>query len=132
MDLGGEFQNGGMDVKIQDIPGPSKQTTDGGQAFTYPVGLGPMLMNGCFGTDYKKGDPCYSAKRMNTRCNDMMEAASYVGVGFDGTGEYNHAGRKKSLIQRSCAGKSTYQNEDLPDNMNVFGIYDSKFKYIYN
>ena len=126
MDLGGEFENGGMDVKIQDIPAPSKQTTNGGQAFTYPAGLGPMLMNGCFGTDYKEGDPCYSAKRMNTRCNDMMEAASYVGVGFDGTGEYNHAGRKKSLIQRSCEGKGTYQNEDLPDNMNVFGIYDSK------
>jgi len=126
VDLGGEFQAGGMDLKIQNIQSkaPSK-SGDGGQSFTYPVGIGPMLMNGCFGTGYKIGDPCYAAKRLNTKCLNMIESANYVGVGFDGTGAYNHAGRRKSLIQRSCAAKSTYQGEDLPDTMNVFGIYDT-------
>ena len=82
-------------------------------------------MNGCFGTDYKIGDPCYASKRTSEKCLDMMEAAAYIGVGFDVTGEYTHAGRRKSLIQRLCKGKGSYQGEDVPDNMNVFGIYDT-------
>merc|ERR1711890_96733 len=102
--------------------GPKKS---GGQAFTYPAGIGPMLMNGCFGTGYKRGDPCFQVKQVTTLCLNMIEGANYVGVGFDGTGSYNHASRKKSLIQRQCAAKSTYQGEDLPDTMNVFGIYDT-------
>ena len=125
MDLGGEFQAGGTQVKIQDIPKPAPKTANGGSAFTYPVGLGPMLMNGCFGSGYTKGDPCYANKRNSQKCLKMIEAANYVGVGFDGTGAYNHAGRRKSLIQRLCANKRLYQGDDLPDNMNIFGIYDS-------
>ena len=55
----------------------------------------------------------------------MMEAANYIGVGFDGPGDYTHANRRKSLIQRVCANKGTYQGEDVPDTMNVFGVYDT-------
>ena len=125
MDLGGEFESGGMNLKIQDIPAKAPQKESGGQSFSYPAGIGPMLMNGCFGSGYKEGDPCFAAKRFNTRCYNQIESANFVGVGFDATGDYNHGGRRKSLIQRTCAGKVTYQGEDLPDNMNVFGIYDS-------
>lgn len=30
--------------------------------YTYPAGLGNVLMNGCWGTGYKEGDPCYAAR----------------------------------------------------------------------
>ena len=93
MDLGGEFQDGGMDLKIQEIGSEPKSEKSGGDAFVYPAGIGPMLVNGCFGKDYKEGDPCFAAKRLSTKCLDMMEAAGYIGVGFDGTGSYTHAGQ---------------------------------------
>ena len=124
-DLGGEFKDGDVDIKIENIPKKTVKEKSGGAAFTYPAGLGPLLMNGCFGTGYKPGDPCYANKRLSTKCLNMMEAANYVGVGFDGTGAYTHASRRKSLIQRICEGKNTYQGEDVPDTMNVFGIYDT-------
>ena len=66
MDLGGEFQDGGSDIKIQEISQGSPEKQSGGDAYTYPAGIGPMLINGCFGNSYKKGDPCYAAKRLNT------------------------------------------------------------------
>ena len=101
LDLGGEFQGGDMHVKIQNIETPERETRSGGDAFAYPAGIGPMLINGCYGTDYKIGDPCYAAKRNSEKCLDMIEAAGYIGVGFDVvTGGYTHAGRRKSLIQR--------------------------------
>ncbi|KAI8486099.1 hypothetical protein Bbelb_361990 [Branchiostoma belcheri] len=37
-------------------------------AYTYPAGLGPVLMNGCFRTGYEEGDPCYKAKIPRTGC----------------------------------------------------------------
>eukprot|EP00058_Branchiostoma_floridae_P021794 XP_002607284.1 hypothetical protein BRAFLDRAFT_88232 [Branchiostoma floridae] len=60
--------------------------SSGGQsgAYTYPAGLGPVLMNGCFGTGYKNGDPCYKAKIPRTGCPNMIDGATYLGVGFDG------------------------------------------------
>ena len=125
MDLGGEFQDGGSDIKIQEISQGSPEKQSGGDAYTYPAGIGPMLINGCFGTNYKIGDPCYAAKRLNTKCLNMMEAANYVGVGFDGVGDYTHANRRKSIVQRVCANQGTYQGEDVPDTMNVFGVYDT-------
>ena len=125
LDLGGEFQDGGSDIKIQEISRGGQEKQSGGNAYSYPAGIGPMLINGCFGQDYKKGDPCYTAKIMNTKCLNMIEAANFIGVGFDGVGDYTHANRRKSLIQRVCANKGTYQGEDVPDTMNVFGVYDT-------
>ena len=125
MDSSGEFQMGNTHLKIQNIEDKVPEQKSGGDAFVYPSGIGPLLMNGCYGTDYKIGDPCYAAKRNTEKCLDMMEAAGYIGVGFDVTGEYTHASRRKSLIQRVCKGKGSYQGEDVPDNMNVFGIYDT-------
>ena len=125
MDVGGEFQAGNAHLKIKEIHDVTPQPSSAEEAFYYPSGIGPMVMNGCYGTDYKPGDPCYNSKSNTTKCLDMMEAAGYIGVGFDATGDYTQAGRRKSLIQRVCAGKGSYQGEDVPDNMNVFGIYDT-------
>jgi hypothetical protein len=125
LDPSGDFAAGGYEVQMGSDTPPKKEKQSGGDAFTYANGIGPMLMNGCYKSNYSKGDPCYASKRMSTKCLDQIEAANYVGVGFDGTGEYTHASRKKSLVQRTCAAKSTYHGEDVPDSMNVFGIYDT-------
>ena len=124
-DEGGEFQDGGANIKIQDIEKPSRDSHSAEESHVYPVGIGPILINGCYGSGYGPGDPCYAYKRLSDKCLDQLEAANYIGVGFDATGGYTHAGRRKSLIQRVCAKKRTYQGEDVPDNMNVFGIYDT-------
>ena len=38
---------------------------------------------------------------------NMIDGAAFMGVGFDGRGEYSPESRKMSIVQRSCAGKST-------------------------
>ncbi|XP_077985433.1 uncharacterized protein LOC144440064 [Glandiceps talaboti] len=94
--------------------------------FGYPMGIGPMMFNGCFGSGYLPGDPCYENRiPSQSTCVDMLDAAAFIGVGFDGRGEYSPDSRKMSLIQRNCAGYSTYDGYDVPDTMNVHGIYDT-------
>ncbi|XP_035692536.1 uncharacterized protein LOC118427007 [Branchiostoma floridae] len=101
--------------------------SSGGQAaaFTYPAGLGPVLMNGCFGTGYKNGDPCFQAKIPKSDCPNLIDGATYLGVGFDGRGVYSAESRKKSVIQRSCSNLQTYGDHEVPDSMTVQGIYDT-------
>ena len=41
---------------------------EGQQPFSYPMGVGGMLMNGCYGTGYQPGDPCYEARAKTTIC----------------------------------------------------------------
>ncbi|KAL9961904.1 hypothetical protein ACROYT_G030940 [Oculina patagonica] len=94
--------------------------------YAYPAGLGSVLMNGCYGTGYQEGDPCYVAKWKLDACLNMIDGAAFMGVGFDGRGQYSPDSRKMSIVQRSCAGKSTYDDYDVPDTMNVHGIYDTK------
>ncbi len=49
-----------MDSTITDDAGSPKEAEQA--AYTYPAGLGNVLMNGCYGTGYKEGDRCYVAK----------------------------------------------------------------------
>ncbi|XP_077985079.1 uncharacterized protein LOC144439719 [Glandiceps talaboti] len=94
--------------------------------FGYPMGIGPMMFNGCYGSGYLPGDPCYENRiPSQSTCVDMLDAAAFIGVGFDARGEYSPDSRKMSLIQRNCAGYSTYDGYDVPDTMNVHGIYDT-------
>ncbi|XP_078696167.1 uncharacterized protein LOC144924633 isoform X2 [Branchiostoma floridae x Branchiostoma belcheri] len=104
-----------------------ERVSSGGQAsaYTYPAGLGPVLMNGCFGTGYKNGDPCYKAKIPQEGCPNLIDGATYLGVGFDGRGVYSAESRKKSVIQRSCKNLQTYGKNEVPDSMTVQGIYDT-------
>ncbi|KAI8516901.1 hypothetical protein Bbelb_054820 [Branchiostoma belcheri] len=105
----------------------SDKSSPAGQAapFTYPVGLGPVLMNGCFGTGYKNGDPCYKAKIPLPSCPRLIDGATYLGVGFDARGVYSAESRKKSLIQRSCNNLQKFGQNQVPDSMTVQGIYDT-------
>ncbi|KAJ7388044.1 hypothetical protein OS493_040208 [Desmophyllum pertusum] len=82
-------------------------------------------MNGCWGTGYKDTDPCYSAKWKSKVCQDMIDGAAFMGVGFDGRGKYSPESRKISIVQRNCANMATYDGVDVPDTMNVHGIYDT-------
>lgn len=37
-------------------------------AYNYPAGMGSVIMNGCWGTGYKKGDPCFDALEATGQC----------------------------------------------------------------
>lgn len=55
-----------MDTSISDEEGSPPENDQ--PSFSYPAGLGSVLMNGCFGTGYKEGDPCYVAKWKMDAC----------------------------------------------------------------
>eukprot|EP00058_Branchiostoma_floridae_P026062 XP_002611552.1 hypothetical protein BRAFLDRAFT_63809 [Branchiostoma floridae] len=124
------FAPPGMHMKLDVQEDPKKQTepdqSSQPMSFSYPMGMGPALVNGCFGTGYKAGDPCFNKKDLIPACFNMMEGCGYIGVGFDGRGDYSSKSRKKSVVQRNCKNLATYHDEDVPDNMNVHGIFDTE------
>ncbi|KAI8509176.1 Galectin-3-binding protein [Branchiostoma belcheri] len=92
---------------------------------SYPDGLGSVLMNNCFANDYQPDDPCYQAFVQMDGCANVIDGATFLGVGFDGRGEYSTDSRKKSLVQRACNGLQRYKVYTVPDQMTVQGIYDT-------
>ena len=57
----------------------------GSVPYLFPAGIGSALMNGCWGTGYKPGDPCYAAKWTSDVCqvnilNYVFTTALYVCV----------------------------------------------------
>ena len=40
----------------------------GDQPYAYPMGIGGLIMNGCYDSKYQLGDPCYVAKDTTTLC----------------------------------------------------------------
>ena len=128
-----EFEPAGWQVELGDKSKPAEPMGEKEQPTIWPMGVGTALMNGCFGSGYKKGDPCYSSARFATRCIDMIDAAAFIGVGFDGRGLYSAENRKLSIIQRNCAAKGSFRGKDVPDVMNAFGIYgecNGKVQYV--
>ncbi|CAH1247892.1 Hypp8049 [Branchiostoma lanceolatum] len=117
-----------MKVDIEEDPKEDNEDDDMSEAaaYSYPLGMGTALMNGCFGTGYVPGDPCYDDKSELPACHNMMEGCAYIGVGFDGRGDYSSTSRRKTVVQRNCENMATYHDEDVPDNMNVHGIFDTK------
>ena len=65
-----------LDSKITDDAGSPKEPEQA--AFTYPAGLGNVLMNGCYGTGYKEGDPCYVAKWTLDACLVSKQADQII------------------------------------------------------
>ena len=39
------------------------------QTFAYPMGIGGVMMNGCYDTNYQIGDPCYDFKTASPNCH---------------------------------------------------------------
>ena len=51
------------------VSGEEKSPKEVGQTpYTFPMGIGGVMMNGCWGTGYKANDPCYNAKTTSTIC----------------------------------------------------------------
>jgi hypothetical protein len=120
-----EFEPAGWEYKVE---GPHKRKEDEAEepepVFAYPMGVGNYLMSGCFGSGYQPGDPCYENLRFKTRCAEQIDSANFIGVGYDITKTYSSESRKKSVVQRVCAGKAQFLGKDVPDNMNAYGVYD--------
>lgn len=38
---------------------------------------------------------------------NMIDGAAFLGVGFDGRGDYSPESRKMSIVQRNCKNKAT-------------------------
>ncbi|XP_078348817.1 uncharacterized protein LOC144633816 isoform X1 [Oculina patagonica] len=112
-----------IDASVEE--GSNSPKADGNTPFIYPTGMGQVLMNGCWGTNYGTHDPCFNAKANSSNCWNMIDGAAFIGVGFDGNGKYSPESRKMSIVQRNCANKASYDNFDVPDTMNVHGIYDT-------
>ena len=55
-----------IDASVQDDKKAPEEAGD--TPFIYPAGMGQVLMNGCWGKDYKIGDPCYNAKENSSIC----------------------------------------------------------------
>ena len=61
------------------VEGGSKSPEERGDTpFIYPAGMGQVLMNGCWGKDYKIGDPCYNAKLNSTICWVSRDAIATI------------------------------------------------------
>ena len=39
------------------------------QLFAYPMGMGGVMMNGCYGTNFQIGNPCYNFKTASPNCH---------------------------------------------------------------
>ncbi|KAI8489136.1 hypothetical protein Bbelb_331210 [Branchiostoma belcheri] len=113
-----------MKVDVEEDPGTDSEPDQSSEpmAFSYPLGMGSALMNGCFGTGYVPGDPCYNVRDVIPACYVKHDG----GVGFDGRGDYSSTSRKKTVVQRNCKNLATYHDEDVPDTMNVHGIFDTE------
>lgn len=56
-----------INAEIEGQEKPDESINDP-QPYAYPAGLGSMIMNGCWGTGYKKGDPCFNALEASDQC----------------------------------------------------------------
>ncbi|XP_066264147.1 uncharacterized protein [Branchiostoma lanceolatum] len=129
-DMGNTFVPAGYEIShkyhyVDEKDDEQDSSTATVSAYSYPVGLGPVVMNGCFGTGYVNGDPCWEAKIPRESCPNLIDGATFLGVGFDGRGEYSADSRKRSIVQRSCNGLQTYEDHEVPDTMTVQGVYDT-------
>ena len=119
-----EFEPSGWRYESKTVSNKDQPDAESSQTYAYPMGAGYMMMSGCFGSNYKKGDPCYAALRKVSRCVNQIDSANFIGVGFDITKSYSAESRKKSVVQRTCVNKASFLGAEIPDNMNAYGIYD--------
>ena len=56
--------------------GETSPKEEGQVPYVFPSGVGGVLMNGCWGTDYKPNDPCYNSKATSTICSVSGRSSS--------------------------------------------------------
>lgn len=57
-----------MGASITDVDKTEKEHGDVPYTYAPNTGLGYVMMNGCYGTNYTSNDPCYNAKYKSTIC----------------------------------------------------------------
>jgi len=119
-----DYQPPGLEIEVE-RPSKSDEDEDTQEAPNiYTEGVGPALMNGCFEGEYSPTDPCSRFMRKAKKCRKMLEAANFVGVGFDGRGFYSSDSRKMNLIQRTCEKGIKFLKHRIPDSMAAYGLWD--------
>ena len=58
--------------------GSSNEDDDGQNVYTYPHGIGSVIMNGCWGTGYQSGDPCHKSLTSRTACKVSIFSSKYI------------------------------------------------------
>eukprot|EP00058_Branchiostoma_floridae_P002532 XP_002588020.1 hypothetical protein BRAFLDRAFT_89006 [Branchiostoma floridae] len=115
------FAPPGMKMKVDVQKSPKKQNEKDDMspppAFSYPVGMGGTLMNGCFGTGYKRGDPCYKAKRPIPPCQASVNAA------WGGSSKFEKQ-MFMSLIETDVIRYEIFLDEITPDSLSLSFLRD--------
>ena len=57
-----------INAAVENEGSSHKSQEQGESVYTYPAGIGSVMMNGCWGTGYKPGDPCYQSLGVLTAC----------------------------------------------------------------
>ena len=69
---------------------------------------------------------CPMADSILNSCNNVMDAAQYIGVTFDVRKGYNTEGYRNQILLTWCSTKKKFRNElDVPDFMHVQGVYET-------
>ncbi|XP_064609751.1 uncharacterized protein LOC135473788 [Liolophura sinensis] len=128
MQLGDLFSPPGVEIDTQYTNIRSEPDSQAGDSYSFTSGVGNALLNGCYGPSLSASDPCYAAKKLLPKCQTMLDAANFIGVGFDGRGDYSSSSRRKSVIQRVCNRGGSYDGKSVPDSMTVHGVYDTNVR----
>lgn len=56
---------------------------------------------------YQRSDLALSLHLLFCFWQNMIDGAAFLGVGFDGRGDYSPESRKMSIVQRNCKNKAT-------------------------
>ena len=95
------------------------------------MGIGNLLMSGCFGTGYQENDPCYKLAVPLSRCSEQLDAANFIGVGFDVTKSYTSESRYSFLISRyiillGFVGENAYPVLNKSDNIEFWRAWPTE------
>eukprot|EP00058_Branchiostoma_floridae_P002946 XP_002588434.1 hypothetical protein BRAFLDRAFT_63382 [Branchiostoma floridae] len=108
-----------MKVDIEEDPETDDENDDMSEetAFAYPMGMGTALMNGCFGTGYVPGDPCY---------DDTSELPSCYAAVDSAWGGSSSSEKQKfmSLIKCDVIRYEIFLDEVTPDSLSLAFLRD--------
>ncbi len=58
-----------LNAEIENESGKTETKEQSEPVYAYPAGIGSTIMNGCWGTGYQPGDPCYQSLKVSTACH---------------------------------------------------------------
>ncbi|XP_019616275.1 PREDICTED: uncharacterized protein LOC109463839 [Branchiostoma belcheri] len=115
------FAPPGMNMKmdIEENPQADDNADDMSEptAFSYPLGMGGALMDGCFGTDYTPEDPCYNQKTVQPACGASVDSAW-------GGSQESQKQSFMSLIECDVIRYEIFLDEVTPDSLSLAFLRD--------